>query len=140
MKRYYYESKLAKILLAFSSCHTITIGPFIISKRPEEKCTQEVKNHETIHSIQWVEITIAVGFILLLFDLVFDVSSFWYLLSYVAYYIIYGLGWGIKLLIYFDTKKAYRGVCFEREANSNERDNNYVENRNLFSWFERILL
>lgn len=31
MKRFYYDNRIAKILLAFSSCHTITIGPFVIS-------------------------------------------------------------------------------------------------------------
>ena len=35
MKKVYCNNLLAKVLLAFSSCHTITIGPFVLSKRPE---------------------------------------------------------------------------------------------------------
>ncbi len=34
MKKVYCNNLLAKVLLAFSSCHTITIGPFVLSKRP----------------------------------------------------------------------------------------------------------
>lgn len=134
MKRFYYESKLAKILLAFSSCHTIAIGPFVLSKRSKEKCSQESRNHETIHAIQWIEITIVVGLILLLFDFIFNFHPAWYLLSGVIYYVVYGLEWVIKLFIHFDTKKAYRALCFEREAYYNEDDDNYIENRELFAW------
>ena len=54
MKKVYCNNLLAKVLLAFSSCHTITIGPFVLSKRPEEKITQKVRNHECTHARQWV--------------------------------------------------------------------------------------
>ena len=50
MKKVYCNNLLAKVLLAFSSCHTITIGPFVLSKRPEEKITQKVRNHECTHT------------------------------------------------------------------------------------------
>lgn len=52
MKKVYCNNLLAKVLLAFSSCHTITIGPFVLSKRPEEKITQKVRNHECTHARQ----------------------------------------------------------------------------------------
>lgn len=61
MKKVYCNNLLAKVLLAFSSCHTITIGPFVLSKRPEEKITQKVRNHECTHARQWVEMAVAIG-------------------------------------------------------------------------------
>ena len=63
MKRFYYDNRIAKILLAFSSCHTITIGPFVLSKLSPEHITQRVRNHETCHSYQWIETTCAIGLI-----------------------------------------------------------------------------
>ena len=32
MKRLYYDNRIAKILFAFSYCHTITIGPFVLNR------------------------------------------------------------------------------------------------------------
>ena len=63
MKRFYYDNRIAKILLTFSSCHTITIGPFVLSKLSPEHITQRVRNHETCHSYQWIETTCAIGLI-----------------------------------------------------------------------------
>ena len=72
MKKVYCNNLLAKVLLAFSSCHTITIGPFVLSKRPEEKITQKVRNHECTHARQWVEMAVATGTVIWILLLCFD--------------------------------------------------------------------
>ena len=79
MKKVYCNNLLAKVLLAFSSCHTITIGPFVLSKRPEEKITQKVRNHECTHARQWVEMAVAIGTVIWILLLCFDLSAWcWY--------------------------------------------------------------
>lgn len=139
MKRFYYNSSIAKILLAFSSCHTITIGPFVFSKRDSSKIGQNVKNHETCHSCQWLEITIVVGLVIFILQVLFGISPLWYILPGAAFYIWYGIEWFIKLLVYRDTEIAYYRVSFEQEAYYSEHDCHYIENRPLFGgWTQYI--
>lgn len=137
MKRYYNDSWLAKLLLAFTSCHTIALGPFVLSKKKE--LSQAYKNHETIHAMQWTEITIVTCIVVLALDVLLDNSPYWYFLSFVMYYIIYVVEWIVKTIIYLNGKKAYRSIGFEREAYINEDDNNYIENRHIFcGWLKKI--
>lgn len=139
MKRFFYESKLAKVLLAFSSCHTITLGPFVCSKRSAQDIPQHVRNHESCHSIQWIEVACVTGILVLLIQLLFGISPLWYLLAAVAFYIWYGVEWLIKTIIYRSFKTAYKSVSFEQEAYSSEYDCNYIENRPLFTgWIKYI--
>lgn len=139
MKRFHYESKVAKLLLGFSGCHTITIGPLVFSKRPESKVSQRLRNHEACHADQWCEVTGATLLILLACHMAFGIPVWWLWTAALEYYIWYGLEYLVKLAVYRDAGKAYKAVCFEREAYSNELDDNYTENRRLFSgWLERI--
>lgn len=135
MKRYYYNNRLAKILLAFTSCHTIALTWFVLSKRDEDKTDQVDRNHETIHAMQWTEVTMLMGSILFALILVFDLSLLWLMLSPIAYYIIYVLEWLCKLPF----GNAYKSISFEQEAYANDEDINYCENRQLFSgWMKKI--
>ena len=81
MKRFYYDNRIAKILLTFSSCHTITIGPFVLSKLSPEHITQRVRNHETCHSYQWIETTCVAACVVLILQLIFDISPIWYIVA-----------------------------------------------------------
>ena len=123
MKKVYCNNLLAKVLLAFSSCHTITIGPFVLSKRPEEKITQKVRNHECTHARQWVEMAVAIGTVIWILLLCFDLSAWWLVLAGLAFYLWYGVEWLVR---------------FEREAYSNEDDPNYIENSNYFAWVKYL--
>lgn len=139
MKRFYYDNIIAKILLAFSSCHTITIGPFVFSKRNENTLTQEVKNHETCHSYQWIELACLIGAIILILQLAVGITGWWYLLAAVFFYIWYGIEFLIKWAKYRDWSKAYKQVSFEQEAYASEHDNNHIENRYMFtSWLKYL--
>ena len=139
MKRFYYESPIADVILALSSCHTITIGPFVFSKRKESSLTQAVKNHETCHSFQWIEIACLVGLAVFVVQLLYGIAAWWYLLATVTFYIWYGIEYLIRLIIYRDTGKAYKMVSFEQEAYSSEHDNNHIENRRMFtSWLKYL--
>lgn len=136
MKRYYYDNWLAKTILAFSSCHTIALAWFVLSKRNEEKTNQIERNHETIHAMQWTELTILSTMILFAVIALFNLSVWWMLLSPVVYYIWYMVEWLCKLPF----KNPYRSISFEQEAYNNDENMNYCENRHLFcGWFKKIL-
>lgn len=135
MKRYYYNNWLAKVLLHFSTCHTITLGWFVLSKRSSEEIPQEVKNHETVHSLQWTEITMASGIVLLISVLVLGWSPWCLLISGIVYYLWYIIEWFCKLPF----GNAYRSISFEQEAYEQQHNNNYIENREMFTgWMFRV--
>ena len=72
-------------------------------------------NHEEIHTAQMKE------------------------MLYVFFYIWYFIEWIIKLIIYWNNKKAYRNISFERETYMNEKNMEYLNNRKHYIWFDLIL-
>ena len=71
-------------------------------------------NHETIHTKQMQE------------------------LLYIFFYLWYIIEYLIRLIIYRNTKLAYKNISFEREAYQNQGDLDYLSNRNHYSWFSYI--
>jgi hypothetical protein len=72
-------------------------------------------NHELVHTAQYKE------------------------LLYVFYLPLYLLNYFINLFVHLSFKKAYRNVCFEKEAYTKEYDDYYLERRHRFAWFSYIL-
>ena len=66
-------------------------------------------NHEAIHSEQYKE------------------------LYWIGFLPLYLIEWFVKLLIYGNSRKAYRNISFEREAYKFQNDLNYIEKRKKFS-------
>lgn len=132
MKRIYYESRIAEILLYFSYCETITVGPWVFTKMKESEVPQLVRNHECIHIRQWTETTLLVGLLLLAAVLAFGVSAWWLLAVPLAYYLWYGVEYLVRLCILRDGRKAYRAISFEQEAYGHETDADYNENAEYF--------
>ena len=129
-----YENWIAKYLL-FNGCHTITIGPFILTSKSKEQLKQKDLNHELIHVAQWREVSVASLIILLLFVLM-DVSAWWMLLSVVVYYVQYALEWVVRRCIGDETShEDYRNISFEQEAYGNEHIDGYYKTRKHFTWF-----
>lgn len=132
MKKIFYNNLIAKMLIG---CHTITIGPFILTeKKTKEELGQETINHETCHSIQWIELLIVTSILIFIIQLLVGISPWWYLLSTISFYIWYTVEYLIRLIMLRNHKKAYKSICFEKEASESESDQNYIENRLLFSW------
>lgn len=127
MKRYFTNSKIAKALL-FEGYSTIAISWFVFSKL--EKIPQRTKVHETIHALQWTEVT-SVAFVLLA-ALSWTISPYCILVSPLVYYILYIIEWLIKLPF----GNAYRNISFEREAFANHDNCNYLCERELFAWLK----
>ena len=72
-------------------------------------------NHETIHTKQMQE------------------------LLYIFFYLWYVIEYLIRLIIYRNTKLAYRNISFEREAYQNQNDLDYLSNRKHYSWFNYLI-
>lgn len=125
MKRYFTNSKLAKALL-FEGYSTIAIGWFVFSKL--DKLTNRTKIHETIHALQWTEVT-SVAFVLLAcFSWI--ISPYLVFLSPIVYYVWYVIEWLIRLPF----GNAYRNIMFEKEAFDNDHNERYLLERELFAW------
>lgn len=138
MKKIFCDNRLAKVLLCMSSCHTVTVGPFVLSRRKEGKLTQETRNHECTHARQWAELAVASGLFIWVLMLSFDLSAWWLALSGLAFYLWYGLEWLVRLVRLGDAGEAYRAISLEREAYGNEGDANYLENSSYFAWLKYL--
>ena len=125
MKRYYLNNKWAKRLL-MRSYSTISLGLFVVSKNIHLR--ESTKVHETIHAMQWAEVTVVS---LLVFALLsWLISPLWMAVSPLVYYVWYVIEWLLRL----PRGNAYRNISFEREAYENEADIWYLVDRELFAW------
>ena len=93
------------------SFSAVTIYPFIFVRHDKCKLDYVLINHERIHIQQQKEL-LWIGFFI------------WYLFEY-----------AVKLLYFRNSYTAYRSISFEREAYANENDLDYLNHRNLFSFF-----
>lgn len=72
-------------------------------------------NHELVHTVQYKE------------------------LLYVFYLPLYILNYVINLFVYkFSFSKAYKNICFEREAFKYEHSDYYLEQRDSYSWLKYV--
>lgn len=101
-------------IIPFKGYKTINLFG-ILFVRGDAEIDEITLNHEAIHTAQMRE------------------------LLYVFFYILYLIDWLIGLVVYgFDTKRAYREICFEKEAYENQGDLGYMEKRNLFNFLKYI--
>lgn len=92
----------------------ITLAPFGIYLRPSHFYSNRVRNHETIHWAQQMEMLILPFY-------------FWYVLE-----------WFLRLFIN-GPSRAYENLSFEREASAHEGECLYLSNRKPFSWFKYLI-
>ncbi len=97
-----------------------------------------MRNHECTHARQWVEMAVAIGTVIWILLLCFDLSAWWLVLAGLAFYLWYGVEWLVRAVRLKDAGRAYKTVSFEREAYSNEDDPNYIENSNYFAWVKYL--
>ena len=102
------RNKLIVNILSLGFASGITLWPFIfIDKKSEE--SPVLLNHERIHIRQQLE-TLIIGFYL-----IYIIQFLYYRISNSRY-------------------KAYRKICFEREAYNNEENLEYLQSRPLYAW------
>jgi hypothetical protein len=92
----------------------ITLWPFIFIKNRKLINNKELVNHERIHLRQQVELLVLPFYL-------------WYTAEYI-----------VRLILYRNAKKAYRNICFEREAYANEKDTSYLKTRKFWNFLRYI--
>jgi hypothetical protein len=88
----------------------ITLAPFGIYVKEKYINNKFTINHEKIHWKQQIEMLIIFFYL-------------WYLLEFILKFLFKGL-------------KAYRLINFEKEAYTNDKDLNYLNNRKPFNWIK----
>lgn len=89
----------------------ITFFPFIFLVHSKDKKDKVLINHEKIHIYQQIELGIIIFYI-------------WYVVEFC-----------IRLLHYKNKYLAYKNISFEREAYSQESDENYLSTRKLWNFW-----
>jgi hypothetical protein len=90
------------------------VFPFVFIKNEKDRNNSILINHEKIHLCQQLE----TGFLLFFI---------WYFLEFL-----------IRFLLYRNRSKAYRNICFEKEAYANEKDLNYLKKRSFWKFLEWV--
>ncbi|WP_339610332.1 hypothetical protein [uncultured Planktosalinus sp.] len=92
----------------------IALWPFIMVKSKAEKNNKVFMNHERIHLRQQQELLILPFY-------------FWYAVEFI-----------VRWIQYKEIHKAYRNICFEREAYCNETDLKYLKFRKIWSCLKYV--
>lgn len=93
--------------------HAITLFPFIFLRRGGAE-NDILINHERIHLRQQIELLILPFYV-------------WYIIEYL-----------LKLIIYRNHEKAYKNICFEREAYRNDEDLDYLKARKMWGFVKYL--
>lgn len=92
----------------------INLFGVIIGRKEYGNLSRYELNHEKIHSRQIVE------------------------MLWIFFYLLYFAEWLIRLVQYRDRITAYYNISFEREAYSNDKNLDYLKNRNWYSFINYI--
>ncbi len=125
-------------LIPWKGYQAITIWPCIFARNAAKYLKDYVKNHETIHWWQQLEVMLASAAILAVLIACFGWSWWWMFLSIGVYYVWYITEYGIDCIIYPGKNEGYRNVCFEQEAYDNQYDLTYLRHRKPFAWVKYI--
>lgn len=150
--------------IPFKGFGLMNILDLVFSRKPEEEITLEEKRHEKTHTFQQYELLMIASIVSLVLCNIY--ASWWYLLGVlIVPFAIYITAFLIEAFIppYHNAKEcfegktlwgkikaiptwlgkvwmdAYRDNCFEREANLNERDPDYMLNRSICAEFKYII-
>lgn len=97
--------------IPFRGYKAMTVWPFLFIRKPLNYVDY---HHEYIHAYQQRELLI------------------------IFFYLWYGVEYLIRLAIYRSHDRAYRNICFEREAYANEQNSEYIFLRTTFSFLKYI--
>jgi hypothetical protein len=92
----------------------IALWPFVLFKHDKSNVQIHTIRHEKIHIVQQVETGI------------------------IFFYAIYFSNYLINLIIYKNHWKAYKNICFEREAYANETNRHYFKFRKIWNFINYI--
>lgn len=92
----------------------MAVFPFVFIKHSDLKTNATLVYHERIHFAQQIE------------------------LLFVFFFLLYFLNYLWNLIRYRNHDKAYREICFEREAYQNEKLRYYIRKRKLFAFLDYL--
>lgn len=92
----------------------INLFGIIIGRKEYGDLSKYELNHEKIHSRQIVE------------------------LLWVFFYLLYFIEWLVRLIQYRNRLTAYYNISFEREAYSNDKNLNYLEDRRWYAFVNYV--
>jgi hypothetical protein len=107
-------SKFWTKVFSFGKAEAITIFPFIFLRGNGLKVDKDLLNHERIHLVQALELAVFLFYI-------------WYLGEFL-----------VRFIQHRNIDKAYRNISFEREAYVNENNQNYLQQRRLWSFWKYL--
>ena len=99
-------------LIINKNFRAFTFYPFIFIKNKENIENETLINHEKIHLKQQIELLI------IFFFIIYFIEFIWNYVHYKSF------------------MKAYRNICFEKEAYQNETNQNYLKTRKRYSFFK----
>lgn len=140
MRRIFYNSWLAKCLL-WSGYSTAMLFGYICTKRKSSSpLSYETKQHESIHSEQYYEVTMLAFLVALILQIIFG-GGWWFVPVPVMYYVLYfleaAITWTIRLCTSGWTaaaEMAYDNSMFEQEARAGEDVSGYIETRKFLAF------
>lgn len=132
----FYNSWLAKKVLA-ARCNRVMLFGFCFTK--EDYLTPEEINHEKIHVRQWIECMI-IGILICLLCLVSGFSWWFLFFILILYYILYGIGFLVRLIVSHNAEIAYKNISFEKEAYRNEDNLLYLKYKNVLTFLKYIFM
>lgn len=132
MAKIIYNSRLAKWLTPLGTCHTITLGWWILTEKSKEEVSERLIRHELTHVAQFNECFI-VGIALCVLWAYF--GAYWaFIPSALLFYTWYAVEWLVRLIILRDAVKAYKALSFEREANDRQELTDGTPRHPFFAW------
>ncbi|MGV8964472.1 MAG: hypothetical protein ACOH2V_13975 [Candidatus Saccharimonadaceae bacterium] len=105
---------IGSTFLPFKGFTAINLFGIVFARKDCLPLSRRIINHETIHSHQ--------------------IKDLWF----VGFYIWYVCEWFVRLLYYRNLNKAYKSICFEKEAYDNDADIYYLESRKQFAFLNYI--
>ena len=122
-------------VIPFSGNKSVAIWPFIFARKSAYPLDDETRNHERIHLMQQLEVTVCSLLAMAAAVLVLHLPLWWLLLSLCTFYVWYAVEFLVRLAACRDGHEAYRNVAFEQEAYLNEGDLAYLRSgRRAFAW------
>lgn len=101
--------------LPFRGFTAINLFGVVVARRDRLPLSRHTLHHEAIHTHQIKE------------------------LFYIGFYVWYLVEWLLRLIQYRDFKRAYKNICFEREAFCNDADADYLKQRKLFAFIPYLV-
>jgi len=113
-KKYYNMKIIRNNIIPFKGYKAINLFG-VLFVRQDAVIDEITLNHEAIHTAQMKE------------------------LLYIFFYLFYVIDWLIGLAAHLDFNRAYRDICFEKEAYANEKDLDYLKKRKMFNFLKHVL-